>query len=325
VLRNFRDGKLQALIATDVAARGIDVAGLSHVVNFDLTDTPEAYIHRIGRTGRAGLGGLAISFCSPSEEPRLAAIISVVGARVELFDLAGGPVTNFQAKPAPRKRGRPPRARRDNGRSEGNTGPRQRREEKETNIKRAKRSWSENKPSRAKDAAGWSPAVSSEDGGPPRKTSRPSGNTKQGYRKDGKPAGKPFGRKARKGAGKFNGKPAEKARATDERRSKWADRPQRDDRPQHDERPTRDERPQSNERPKRDDRHAHKNSKAQPKKGGKPTSAMNFGANPFAKTASGSKPDRKTADRPSGKPNRRPSVTKPYRKPGGNNPLRRRK
>ena len=316
VLRNFRDGKLQALIATDVAARGIDVAGLSHVVNFDLTDTPEAYVHRIGRTGRAGLGGLAISFCSPSEEPRLAAIISVVGARVELFDLAGEPVTNFQAKPAPRKRGRPPRARRDNGRSEQNAGPRQRRNTKQTDGKRAKRSWSDNKPTRAKDAAGWSP-VSSEDGGaegrPPRKALRPSGNAKQGYRNDSKPAGKPFGQKARKGGGKFNGKPDEKARATDERRSKSADRPQRDDRPQHD------------ERPKRDDRPAHKNSKAQPKKGGKPTSAKNFGANPFAKAASGSRPDRKTADRPGGKPNRRPSGKKPYRKPGGNNPLRRRK
>jgi ATP-dependent RNA helicase RhlE len=322
VLRNFRDGKLQALIATDVAARGIDVAGLSHVVNFDLTDTPEAYVHRIGRTGRAGLGGLAISFCSPSEEPRLAAIISVVGARVELFDLEGEPVIDFQAKPAPRKRGRPPRARRDSGRSEQNTGPRQSRDAKQTDGKRAKRSGSDNKPSRTKDAAGWSP-VSSEDGGaegrPPRKASRPSGNAKQGFQKDGKPAGKPFGQKARKGGGKFNGKPAEKARTTDERRSKSADRPQRDDRPQHDERPKRDD------WPKRDDRPAHKNSKAQPKKGGKPASAKNFGANPFAKPASGSKPDRKTADRPSGKPDRRPSGKKPYRKPGGNNPLRRRK
>ena len=322
VLRNFRDGKLQALIATDVAARGIDVAGLSHVVNFDLTDTPEAYVHRIGRTGRAGLGGLAISFCSPSEEPRLAAIISVVGTRVELFDLAGKPVTDFQAKPTPRKRGRPPRARRDSGKSEQNTGLRQCRDAKQTDGKRAKRNWSDNKPSRAKDAADWSP-VTSEDGGAerqrPRKASHPFGNAKKGYRKDGKPAGKPFRQKARKGGGKFNGKLAEKARATDERRSKWADKPQRDDRPQHDERPKRDE------RPRRDDRPAHKNSKAQPKKGGKPTSAKNFGDNPFAKAASGRKPDSKPADRPSGKPDRKPSGKKPYRKPGGNNPLRRRK
>ncbi len=108
VLRNFRDGSLQALIATDVAARGIDVAGLSHVVNFDLTDTPEAYVHRIGRTGRAGLGGLALSFCAPDEQHKLAAIISVVGGRVELFEANGTRVEEFKltgAPPRQRRRG----------------------------------------------------------------------------------------------------------------------------------------------------------------------------------------------------------------------------
>ena len=102
VLRNFRSGDLRALIATDVAARGIDVAGLSHVINFDLTDTPEAYVHRIGRTGRAGLGGLAISFCAPDERHKLGAIISVVGARVELFELDGTVITDFKSGNAPR-------------------------------------------------------------------------------------------------------------------------------------------------------------------------------------------------------------------------------
>ena len=111
VLRNFRGGDLQALIATDVAARGIDVAGLSHVVNFDLTDTPEAYVHRIGRTGRAGLGGLALSFCAPDEQHKLAAIISVVGGRVELFEADGTRVDDFKAVGAPsrqRRRGAKP-------------------------------------------------------------------------------------------------------------------------------------------------------------------------------------------------------------------------
>ena len=106
VLRNFRSGDLQALIATDVAARGIDVAGLSHVVNFDLTDTPEAYVHRIGRTGRAGLGGLALSFCAPDEQHKLAAIISVVGERVELFDADGTKVENFKAASKPSRQRR---------------------------------------------------------------------------------------------------------------------------------------------------------------------------------------------------------------------------
>ena len=78
VLRDFRSGKLRALIATDVAGRGIDVAGLSHVINFDLTDTPEAYVHRIGRTGRAGLGGLAISFCAPDESTSLTPLFQLL-------------------------------------------------------------------------------------------------------------------------------------------------------------------------------------------------------------------------------------------------------
>ncbi|MGB2072040.1 MAG: DEAD/DEAH box helicase [Candidatus Puniceispirillaceae bacterium] len=117
VLRNFRSGQLRALIATDVAARGIDVAGLSHVINFDLTDTPESYVHRIGRTGRAGLGGLAISFCAPDERNKLGAIIAAVGPRVELFELDGSPVTDFKAGGgASRGRRRPPQGAR--GRSD---------------------------------------------------------------------------------------------------------------------------------------------------------------------------------------------------------------
>jgi ATP-dependent RNA helicase RhlE len=117
VLRNFRSGQLRALIATDVAARGIDVAGLSHVINFDLTDTPESYVHRIGRTGRAGLGGLAISFCAPDERNKLSAIIAAVGPRVELFELDGTPVTDFKAGGgASRGRRRPPQGAR--GRSD---------------------------------------------------------------------------------------------------------------------------------------------------------------------------------------------------------------
>lgn len=70
-LNDFKSGKLQALVATDVAARGIDMEGLTHVVNFDLPQTPEDYVHRIGRTGRAGKSGVAISFVSPEEKKQL--------------------------------------------------------------------------------------------------------------------------------------------------------------------------------------------------------------------------------------------------------------
>ena len=63
VLAAFRAGRIRTLVATDIAARGIDVEGISHVVNYDLPNIPESYVHRIGRTARAGADGVAISFC----------------------------------------------------------------------------------------------------------------------------------------------------------------------------------------------------------------------------------------------------------------------
>jgi len=78
----FKSGKLQLLIATDIAARGIDVSGIGHVINFDLPEVPETYVHRIGRTGRAGRSGIATSFCGPHETPLLAAIERVLKKRI---------------------------------------------------------------------------------------------------------------------------------------------------------------------------------------------------------------------------------------------------
>src|SRR6476660_8671179 len=71
VLGAFRAGKLKTLVATDIAARGIDVDGISHVINYDLPNIPESYVHRIGRTARAGAEGIAISFCEAEERPFL--------------------------------------------------------------------------------------------------------------------------------------------------------------------------------------------------------------------------------------------------------------
>jgi ATP-dependent RNA helicase RhlE len=73
-LEAFREGRIRTLIATDIAARGIDVDGVSHVVNFDLPEVPESYVHRIGRTARAGAEGVAIAFCAADEVPLLRAI-----------------------------------------------------------------------------------------------------------------------------------------------------------------------------------------------------------------------------------------------------------
>jgi ATP-dependent RNA helicase RhlE len=73
-LGSFKRGQTRVLVATDIAARGLDIASLSHVINFDLPNEPESYVHRIGRTGRAGASGIALSFCSFEERPFLAGI-----------------------------------------------------------------------------------------------------------------------------------------------------------------------------------------------------------------------------------------------------------
>lgn len=86
-LADFKRGKARVLVATDIAARGIDIKGVTHVVNFDLPHVPETYVHRIGRTGRAGATGIAISFCSPEERSDLRAIEKLTGQR---FGATGG-------------------------------------------------------------------------------------------------------------------------------------------------------------------------------------------------------------------------------------------
>jgi ATP-dependent RNA helicase DeaD len=84
VMRRFRTGQAEILIATDVAARGIDVKGVSHVFNYDIPESPEAYVHRIGRTGRAGQDGIAITFVTPRERNWLRQIERIVRTSIEL-------------------------------------------------------------------------------------------------------------------------------------------------------------------------------------------------------------------------------------------------
>jgi ATP-dependent RNA helicase DeaD len=84
VMRRFRDGTADLLIATDVAARGLDIEHISHVVNFDVPSAPEAYVHRIGRTGRAGREGVAITFAEPREHRLLRNIEQVTGQKIQL-------------------------------------------------------------------------------------------------------------------------------------------------------------------------------------------------------------------------------------------------
>ncbi|WP_294610568.1 DEAD/DEAH box helicase [uncultured Bacteroides sp.] len=81
-LSNFKEGRSNVIIATDIAARGIDIKGLDLVLNFDLPDVPETYVHRIGRTGRAGCEGRAIAFCSSEEAPMLREIEKLTGIKL---------------------------------------------------------------------------------------------------------------------------------------------------------------------------------------------------------------------------------------------------
>lgn len=81
-LSNFKEGRSNVIIATDIAARGIDIKGLDLVINYDLPDVPETYVHRIGRTGRAGCEGRAIAFCSVEEAPMLREIEKLTGIKL---------------------------------------------------------------------------------------------------------------------------------------------------------------------------------------------------------------------------------------------------
>lgn len=83
-LEQFRTGRARVLVATDIAARGIDVTGISHVINFDLPAQPEDYVHRIGRTARAGASGVAISFCDSGQRGALRTIERMTGTRLQI-------------------------------------------------------------------------------------------------------------------------------------------------------------------------------------------------------------------------------------------------
>ena len=102
-LANFKNGNLRVLVATDIAARGIDIDELSHVFNFELPNVPETYVHRIGRTGRAGNTGIAISFCDAEERGELKDIQKLIGLNIPVVDSHPYPLSNinFSAPLAP--------------------------------------------------------------------------------------------------------------------------------------------------------------------------------------------------------------------------------
>lgn len=105
-LADFKAGTIQCLVATDIAARGLDIEELSHVFNYNLPEVPETYVHRIGRTGRAGRGGEAIAFCDYSEKPLLKEVEKLIGRKIPPVDAHPFPMELFEI-PKKDKYGRP--------------------------------------------------------------------------------------------------------------------------------------------------------------------------------------------------------------------------
>lgn len=105
-LSDFKARKIRFLVATDIAARGIDVDDLSHVINFEIPNIPETYVHRIGRTGRAGQSGIALSFCDNTEIPYLRDIQRLISQTIPVIDNHPFPMTDFTPQKPPAKQPR---------------------------------------------------------------------------------------------------------------------------------------------------------------------------------------------------------------------------
>ncbi len=173
-LNGFRDGSVRILVATDIAARGIDVPGISHVVNFDLPDEAESYVHRIGRTGRNGADGIAITLCDPTESAKLRQVERVIRMKLPVAaDHTGQPDPQRPAADRQEPRANAPRVANDR---DGERGDKPRNGQKPHHFAKKNRG----------------------DGG----------RQDAGRPHDGKPAGKPFRRKRRPG---FGQKPARAA------------------------------------------------------------------------------------------------------------------
>jgi ATP-dependent RNA helicase RhlE len=131
-LENFREGRSRVLVATDIAARGIDIDGITHVINYELPNIAESYVHRIGRTARAGADGIAISLCAPDERPYLRDIERLIKRSVPTIGAVSVPESanafTKRADPTPPSKPKPPhdyarkRSRHRGNRNGGNGG-----------------------------------------------------------------------------------------------------------------------------------------------------------------------------------------------------------
>ena len=131
-INGFRSGHIRVLVATDIAARGIDIPGVSHVFNYEIPNVPEQYVHRIGRTARAGADGLAMSYVAPDEKPYLRDIEKLTGIKLAVQPLPADFAKAAAGLPAPSRRSgdedagnrRMPGGRGDGHRARGPAGPR---------------------------------------------------------------------------------------------------------------------------------------------------------------------------------------------------------
>lgn len=119
-LGNFKDQVIRVLVATDIAARGIDVDDLQYVINYEMPNIPETYVHRIGRTGRAGANGTALSFCDAQEKAYLREIEKLIGKKIPVVDEHDFPLTDHNPAPPEKQQQRRPRKDRSNGNSNHN-------------------------------------------------------------------------------------------------------------------------------------------------------------------------------------------------------------
>ena len=308
VLRKFKRGELQVLVATDVAARGIDVSGLGMVVNFDLPDTVEAYVHRIGRTGRAGQVGAALSICSVADQEKLAAVLSRVGQRMTVIDSDGSVIEDFRPERVPSKR-------RDRGRA------------------RPPRHARANRPAGAEKAGGKPRPKrgASQPGRPARRPSSDSWNDdrRDGARRDGDRGGpgKPSFDKTKSDGLKSDRPKSDRARPDKPKRDKSkGDKPFRKDRQNK-----QQARPDRGDRLKQSDFKAGKGgkppNKSGPAKQGKPSkSPKPARQDRAAKSGPGELKGKKLSLRPggTGEGTRKRGPLKPGRGAGGNARLRRR-
>ncbi len=123
-MESFRSGKVNIMVATDIASRGIDISKITHVINFDMPDTPEAYTHRVGRTGRMMRKGVALSFVTSDDRRMLRTIEKVLGRQIELHPASQEPAPSTERYTNPRSQGRRP-ARQSYADQYGNTGRRE--------------------------------------------------------------------------------------------------------------------------------------------------------------------------------------------------------